>query len=180
MPTPALKIFFREKVIPEMMKSQPYKNRLQVPALEKIVVNSGVSAGMDRSVFDETVKELAAVTGQKPVVTRARQSVSNFKVREGMPVGVKVTLRGNTMYDFFSRLVNIALPGIRDFRGLSERMDGRGNYSIGIADHTIFPEVSMDTRKRTLGMDVTIVTTAETDDEGRELLRHMGIPFRKK
>jgi len=180
MHTPTLKKVYLETIVPEMMKTRGYANRHEVPALEKIIVNSGVNSKLDRAAVEETAKELAIVCGQKPIVTHARSSVSNFKVRQAMPVGVKTTLRGKNMYEFLYRLVNIALPVIRDFRGLPVKMDGHGNYTIGITDHTIFPEIVMDTTKRSIGMDITIVTTAKTDEEGRELLEKLGMPFRKK
>lgn len=178
--TAELKKHYLEIVIPELTKNRNYKNRHEVPKIEKIVVNSGLDSQLDKNAIEETVKEIGLITGQKPIVTKARKSVSNFKVREGMPLGVKVTLRGENMYHFLSRLINIALPGIRDFRGVPTRFDGNGNYTLGITDHTIFPETTLDHNKRTIGMDISIVTTANTDDEGQELLKLMGMPFRKR
>ena len=175
-----LKVFYRDQVLPELMKSVGYRNRHQVPVIQKVVLNSGVGSQMDKSVLDDTVRDLGLITGQKPIVTKARTSISNFKVREGMPVGVKVTLRGNVMYNFLHRLLNIALPEIRDFRGVSSRFDGHGNFNLGITDHAIFPEISMDGTRRTIGMDVTIVTSAATDEEGLELLKRIGMPFRQR
>ena len=180
MQAPQLKTHFFDKVVPEMMKSRGYKNEHEVPALEKIVINSGVNSSLDKSALEGTVRDIASVTGQQPVVTKARRSISNFKVREGYPVGVMVTLRGNIMYEFLSRLLSVALPGIRDFRGTSRKLDGGGNYTLGISDHTIFPEITMDTNRRTVGMDITMVTTAQTDDEGFELLKLIGMPFRRR
>ncbi len=180
MQAPQLKTHFFDKVVPEMMKSRGYKNEHEVPALEKIVINSGVNSSLDKSALEGTVRDIALVTGQQPVVTKARRSISNFKVREGYPVGVMVTLRGIIMYEFLLRLLSVALPGIRDFRGTSRKLDGGGNYTLGISDHTIFPEITMDTNRRTVGMDITMVTTAQTDDEGFELLKLIGMPFRRR
>jgi len=180
MQTPVLKTQYEETIVPEMMKSQGYKNRHQVPVVEKVVINSGVGSWADSSAIADTVKELSMLCGQRPVITLARKSVSNFKLRQGMSVGVKVTLRGPSMYEFLYRLISVALPGIRDFQGVRDKLDGRGNCNLGLDDHTIFPEVTMDTRKRNIGMDVAIVTSAETDEVGRELLRLMGMPFRKR
>ncbi|MDX2110893.1 MAG: 50S ribosomal protein L5 [Verrucomicrobiota bacterium] len=175
-----LKKHYIEQVIPEMTKTRGYKNIHEVPAIKKIVINSGLDASLDKNAVEETAKEIGLISGQKPIITKARKSVSNFKVREGMPLGVKVTLRGNAMYDFLSRLINVALPGIRDFRGVSNRCDGNGNYTLGIADQSIFPESSLDHNKRTIGMDISIITSANSDDEAQELLRLMGMPFRKR
>jgi large subunit ribosomal protein L5 len=175
-----LHTYYQEQVVPALKASRGYKNIHEVPRLEKIVINSGFNASIEKAGIEEAVKEIGLIAGQKPVVTIARKSVSNFKLREGMPIGTKVTLRGRTMYEFLYRLLAVALPGIRDFRGVPDKLDGQGNYSLGIADHTIFPEIHHDSNKRTLGMDVCIVTSANTDDEGRELLRLMGMPFRKR
>ena len=179
MPTPELKNHYLKKVVPSLEKSRSYKNRMQVPSIHKVVVNSGMDTSLDKNAVAQTVEEIGALTAQKPVVTKARKSISNFKLREGMPVGVKVTLRGDKMYEFLHRLVAIALPGVRDFRGLPKKLDGKGNYTFGIVDHTIFPEISVDSRKRTIGMDICIVTSANTDEEGMELLKLLGFPFRK-
>lgn len=176
---PELKKLYLESVVPELRKKLECENIHQVPSIEKIVVNTGLDSSLDKGAIEDTVKDITAITGQKPVITRARKSVSNFKLREGMPNGVKVTLRGANMYEFLLRLIVVALPGIRDFRGVSTKLDGSGNYTLGIEDHTIFPEISMDGAKRHIGMDITIVTTATTDDDGRELLKLMGMPFRK-
>ncbi|MBN2068753.1 MAG: 50S ribosomal protein L5 [Opitutales bacterium] len=177
--TPVLKTFYQEQVLPELKKSQGYKNVHQVPCIEKIVINSGFDASIDRGGVEETTREISRIAGQQAVVTKARKSISNFKLREGMPVGVKVTLRGANMYDFLYRLLAVALPGIRDFRGINDKLDGQGNYTLGISDHTIFAEASQE-HKRTIGMDICIVTSANTDAEGLELLKLMGLPFRKK
>jgi large subunit ribosomal protein L5 len=175
-----LQQFYREQVVPELKKSRTYRNIHEVPRVEKIVVNSGFDAGADKNQIEEITKELSIVTGQKAIVTKARMSVSNFKLRAGMPIGVKVTLRGRSMYEFLYRLLAVALPGIRDFRGVPDKLDGQGNYTLGINDHTIFPEAHHDTGKHQIGMDICIVTSAKTDDEGRELLRLLGMPFRKR
>ncbi len=180
MTTLFLKSHYVNNVIPQMVKSRAYKNKHQAPAIEKMVINTGISATLDKGGLEETIKDITRISGQKPIVTKARTSISNFKVREGMPLGVKVTLRGNKMYDFLHKFISIVLPGIRDFRGIQPKLDGNGNYTLGIKDHTIFPEINMDSNKRIIGMDVTIVTSAATDDLGLELLTLLGMPFRKK
>jgi large subunit ribosomal protein L5 len=167
-------------VVPELEKIRGYCNRHDVPKLEKIVVNSAINSSCDKSYVEDLSKDIGLITGQKPVVVVAKKSISNFKLRKGMPNGVKTTLRGETMYDFFLRLICISLPIVRDFRGVSSKMDGRGNYTLGITDHTIFPEINVDREKKTIGMDISFVTTAKTDDEGRDLLRLLGMPFKKK
>jgi large subunit ribosomal protein L5 len=160
------------------MEKRKYKNVHQVPRIEKIVLNMGVSASLEKGAIDDAAKDLSMITGRKPVVAKARKSIANFKLREGQPIGCHVTLRREAMYEFFDRLVAAALPRIRDFRGLSPRsFDGRGNYSLGVSDQTIFPEVDLDKVKRQQGMDITIVTTAATNDEALELLKMMGMPF---
>ena len=176
------KRFYLEKVVPALMERFGYKNVMQVPKLEKICINMGLGkAQQDQNILDEAVSELSLITGQRPVLTRAKKSVAAFRVRKGNIVGCRVTLRDVRMYEFLNKLINIALPRIRDFRGLSPNsFDGRGNYTLGISDQTIFPEVDYDKVKETLGMDITIVTTAETDEEARELLRLMGMPFRER
>ena len=176
---PSLKAHYNQEIVPKLMKSRQFKNRLQVAKVEKIVLNSGVSTSKEKTVIKEVARDIGLIAGQKPVITRARKSVSNFKLREGMPIGVKVTLRGNHMWEFLYRLITVSLPLIRDFRGIRNKLDGRGNYSLGIADHTIFPEISLDTHKHTIGLDVCIVTSAKTDEEGLELLTLLGMPFRK-
>lgn len=180
MSQPILKQAYLENIVPELRKLHGYKNIHEVPRIEKIVVNSAFDATLDKKEIAETQKEISLVTGQHAVLTKARKSVSNFKLREGMHVGTMVTLRGTRMYEFLYELISIALPGIRDFRGVHEKLDGNGNYSLGIADHSIFPEIHSDGSKRTIGMDICIVTTAKTDDEGRDLLRLLGMPFRKR
>lgn len=178
--TPFLKTHYQTTVLPELMKKRGYTNKHQAPKITKVVINSGFNAQTDKGAIEEIVKDIQLISGQRPVRTKARQSVSNFKVRQGMDLGVKVTLRGTRMYDFLYRLIAISLPGIRDFRGTPNKLDGAGNYTLGITDHTIFPEIVMETNKKIIGMDITICTTAASDEEGRELLAAMGMPFRKK
>ena len=169
------------EVRPALIEKRGYKNIHQVPRMEKIVLNMGVSASLEKSAIDDAAKDLTAITGRKPVITKARKSIANFKVRQHQPVGCFVTLRRDAMYEFFDRLVATALPRIRDFRGISPRkFDGRGNYSIGVSDQTIFPEIDLDKIKRQQGMDITIVTSAPTNDEARDLLKLMGMPFAEK
>lgn len=167
-----------EEVRPALVEKRKYANVHQVPKLEKIVVNMGVSASLEKGAIDDAAKDLTMVTGRKPVISKSRKSVANFKLREGQPIGCRVTLRREAMYEFFDRLVAAALPRIRDFRGVSRRsFDGRGNYSLGLPDQTLFPEIDLDKIKRQQGMDVTIVTSAPTDEEALELLKLMGMPF---
>jgi len=167
-----------KEVRPALMAKRQYKNLHQVPQLEKIVVNMGVSASLEKGAIDDAAKDLSLITGRKPVISLARKSIANFKLREKQPIGCRVTLRRDAMYEFFDRLVATALPRIRDFRGTSRRsFDGRGSYSLGIPDQTIFPEIELDKIKRQQGMDVTIVTTAPTDGEALDLLKMMGMPF---
>lgn len=176
-----LKTKYNEEAIPALVKEFNYTSVMQAPKLEKIVINMGVGDAIESpKVLDDAVAELTLITGQKPVITRAKKSVANFKLREGMPIGAKVTLRGEKMYDFLDKLVNISLPRVRDFRGVSvDAFDGRGNYTLGIKEQLIFPEINFDDVKKTRGMDVVIVTTAKTNDEGRALLKSLGMPFRK-
>jgi large subunit ribosomal protein L5 len=167
-----------KEVVPALKEKRKYENVHQVPRLQKIVVNMGVSASLEKSAIDDATKDLALITGRKAVVSKSRHSIANFKLREGQPIGCRVTLRRDAMYEFFDRLVAAALPRIRDFRGLSIRsFDGRGNYSLGVTDQTIFPEIELDKIKRQQGMDITIVTSAQTNDEAFELLKLMGMPF---
>jgi large subunit ribosomal protein L5 len=167
-----------KEVVPALKEKRKYANPHQIPRMEKIVVNMGVSASLEKSAIDDAAKDLALITGRKPAVSKSRHSIANFKLREGQPIGCRVTLRRDAMYEFFDRLVAAALPRIRDFRGLSPRsFDGRGNYSVGITDQTIFPEIELDKIKRTQGMDITIVTSARTNDEAMDLLKMMGMPF---
>jgi large subunit ribosomal protein L5 len=173
---------YRKEIVPEMSRIFNYKNVLQVPRLDKISVNVSVGAAtQDPKILDTVVKDIESVVGQKPVITKAKKSVSNFKLREGMKIGCKVTLRKARMYEFLDRLINVAIPRIRDFRGVSDKsFDGRGNYTLGIKEQLIFPEINIDNVSRIFGMDVTFVTTAETDNEALELLRAFGMPFVKK
>jgi large subunit ribosomal protein L5 len=165
-------------VVEQLLKSGRFANRMQVPKVEKVVVNMGVNSNFDKDVINEAQAEMATITGQKPVVTRAKKSVANFKVRQGMPVGVKVTLRGSRMYEFLERFFNAALPRIRDFRGVNPRgFDGQGNYTMGVKDQAIFPEVELDKIKHNLGMDITFVTTATNNADAKELLKLLGMPF---
>jgi large subunit ribosomal protein L5 len=166
------------EVVPALKEKNKYGNVHQIPRMEKIVVNMGVSASLEKSAIDDAAKDLSLITGRKAAISKSRHSIANFKLREGQPIGCRVTLRRAAMYEFFDRLVATALPRIRDFRGLSPRkFDGRGNYTFGISDQTIFPEIELDKIKRTQGMDVTIVTSARTDAEALELLKLMGLPL---
>ncbi len=177
-----VKRLYDEKVVPEMRKKFGYKNVMEIPKLKKIVVNMGVGEGIsDSKIVDAAVKDLAAITGQAPTVNRARKAIAGFKLREGMPVGTSVTLRGDMMFEFFDRLVNVAIPRIRDFRGLNARsFDGNGNYTFGVKEQTIFPEIDYDKILKIMGMDITIVTSAKTDEEARELITLLGMPLKKE
>lgn len=172
---------YKNDIVPKMMQSFKYKNQLQVPRLVKIVVNMGVGeAVQDIKILDQAMDELAAITGQRPTMRRAKKAISNFKIRAGLPVGCKVTLRRNMMYEFLDRLVNIALPRIRDFNGVpGDSFDQSGNYSLGLTEQTIFPEIETDKTPRVQGMDITVVTTAKNKEEAKELLRLFGLPFKK-
>lgn len=163
----------------ELKKSQGYTNPHQVPNMEKIVISSGIRSEHSKDWVAEVAKEVGKITGQQPVITKASKSIANFKLREGQPNGVKVTLRGAKMWEFLYKFITVVLPSIRDFRGIGTKLDGNGNYNYGISDHTIFPETTIDPNRKILGMDITLVTTAKTDDEGRELLKLLGMPFRK-
>jgi len=166
------------EVVPALKEKRKYANPHQVPRMEKIVVNMGVSASLEKSAVDDAAKDLGMITGRKAVVSKSRHSIANFKLREGQPIGCRVTLRRDTMYEFFDRLIATALPRIRDFRGLSTRsFDGRGNYTLGVSDQTIFPEIELDKIKRQQGMDITIVTSARSNEEALELLKMLGMPF---
>ncbi len=175
-----LKEVYRDMVVPALMKRFNYRNRMEVPRLEKIVINMGLGEAIQNiKILDSAVQELSLITGQKPVITKARKSIAQFKLRTGMPIGVMVTLRKERMYEFFNRLVNVALPRVRDFKGLSGKsFDGRGNYALGIREQLIFPEIHYDKIDKVKGMNIVIVTTAKTDEEGKELLRLLGMPFR--
>ena len=175
-----LKTLYLEKIKPALTQEFGYTNAMQVPKIEKIAVNIGMGeATQNAKLIDGAVSDLAAITGQKPLITKARKSIAAFKLREGMPIGVRVTLRGDIMYEFFDRLVNVALPRVRDFRGISSKsFDGRGNYTLGLKDQLIFPEIDYNKVEKTKGMNICITTTAETDAEGMALLKLMGMPFR--
>ena len=167
-----------KEVMPALKAQRQYSNPHEVPRLEKIVVNMGISASLEKSALDDAAKDLALITGRKPATSKSRHSIANFKLREGQPIGCRVTLRRDAMYEFFDRLIATALPRIRDFRGLSPRsFDGRGNYTLGVGDQTIFPEIELDKIKRTQGMDITIVTSSPDDAQAQELLKLLGFPF---
>jgi large subunit ribosomal protein L5 len=179
---PRLQARYREEIIPAMQEQFQYANVMQVPGLTKIVVNMGVGeAARDSKLIEGAVKDLTAITGQKPQITRARKSIAQFKLREGMPIGAHVTLRGDRMWEFLDRLLALALPRIRDFRGLSgKQFDGRGNYTFGLTEQVMFHEIDQDKVDRSRGMDITVVTTATNDDEGRALLKQLGFPFKEQ
>jgi large subunit ribosomal protein L5 len=179
-PPPRLKVRYRDEIVPALKAEREYTNPMQVPGLQKIVVNMGVgAAARDAKLIEGAVHDLALITGQKPLVQKARKSIAQFKLREGMPIGAKVTLRGDRMWEFLDRLLTLALPRIRDFRGLSpSQFDGNGNYTFGLNEQSMFHEIDPDTIDRPRGMDITVVTTAATDDEGRALLAALGFPFR--
>ena len=174
-----LKERYHKEIVPALMREFSYKSIMQVPKIEKIVVNMGLGEAITNiKIIDSALKEITNVTGQRPVVTRARRSIANFKLRQGMPIGCMVTLRRDRMYEFFDRLINVALPRVRDFKGLSPKaFDGRGNYSLGITEQIIFPEIDYDKIDKIRGMNITIVTTADNDEESRSLLNYFGMPF---
>jgi len=180
MKIPELKKVYLEEVVPALMKNLGYKNIHEVPKIEKIVLNSSFGAEMDKNGIADLKSDIANLSGQSPVVVKAKVSVSNFKLRQGMPVGIKVTLRGNHMWEFLYRMIAISLPNIRDFRGVRPKLDGNGNYSLGITDHSIFPEINVERQRVNIGLDICITTTANTDNEGKELLQLLGMPFRKR
>ena len=177
---PRMRERFRTVVVPAMMKERGYGNPFQVPRLSKVVINMGVGEGKENpKVLDFATADLQAISGQRPVITRAKKSIANFKLRENVPIGCKVTLRGPRMYEFLDRLVNVALPRVRDFKGVPPKgFDGRGNYNMGLKEQIIFPEIVYDKVDKVRGMDITMVTTAETDEEAKALLTHLGVPFR--
>ena len=172
---------YQNDVVKSMMEKFNYSSRMQAPKIEKIVINIGVGDAVSNSkLLDEAVNELTLISGQKPIITRAKKSIAGFKLREGMPIGCKVTLRGERMYEFLDKLINISLPRVRDFRGVSNNsFDGRGNYTLGIKEQLIFPEINFDKVNKLRGMDIVFVTTAKTDEEGHELLAQLGMPFKK-
>ena len=177
---PVLKELYLKQVVPALMKELDCKNIHVVPKIEKVVLNSRIDADLDKALIEQLVKEMGLISGQKPLITKSRKSISNFKLRQGVPAGVKVTLRGNRMYDFLYRLINIALPVIRDFRGVSKKMDKHGNLNIGIEDHSIFPEIKIETSNRqNIGLDIAIVTTTSEDKKALLLLEKLGMAFRK-
>ena len=177
--TPSLRKIYIEQVVPELMKLRGYKNKHEVPRLVKVNVNTGIDAEADKNVIADTQRDITVLAGQKPVLAKSRKAIANFKLKQGQVVGCHVTLRGASMWEFLYRLIAVALPTIRDFRGMSSKLDGQGNYTIGITDHTIFPEITVDNVKKHIGVDITIVTSAKTDDEARDLLRLLGMPFRR-
>ena len=171
---------YKDEIVPELVKEFQYKNVMEVPKIEKIVVNMGLGEAIQNvKILESASAEMSLIAGQKPVITKAKKSIAAFKLREGMPIGCMVTLRGEKMYDFLSKLVNVALPRVRDFRGISGKaFDGRGNYSVGIKEHLIFPEIDYDKIDKIKGMNITVVTTAKTDAEGKALLKYFGMPFK--
>jgi large subunit ribosomal protein L5 len=175
-----LKELYNKEIMPKMIKDFGYKNVMEVPKLQKIVINMGLGEAIQNiKILDSAVVELAAIAGQKPVITKAKKSIASFKLRQGMPIGCVVTLRRDKMYEFLDRLVNVSLPRVRDFKGVSGKgFDGNGNYSLGVKDQLIFPEINYDKVEKIKGMNITIVTSAKNDEEGKALLRHMGMPFR--
>lgn len=176
---PPLKKYYAETVVPALTTARGYKNKHQVPKLEKIVLNTGISAEADKNTIADTQRDLTAIAGQKALLNKSRKAIANFKLKQGQVVGSSVTLRGDRMWHFLMRLLAVALPTIRDFRGVPNKLDGQGNYNIGISDFTIFPEISVESNKRHMGLDITLVTSAQSDDEARELLKLLGMPFRR-
>ncbi|MGC3978800.1 MAG: 50S ribosomal protein L5 [Paludibacteraceae bacterium] len=180
MNTASLKNDYKERIVPVLMKEFSYSSVMQAPKLEKIVLNQGLGVAVaDKKIIDTAINEMTTITGQKAVATLSKKDISNFKVRKKMPIGVRVTLRGEQMYEFLERLVRVALPRIRDFKGIENKFDGRGNYTLGIEEQIIFPEINIDGISRILGMNITFVTSAQTDEEGYALLREFGLPFKK-
>jgi large subunit ribosomal protein L5 len=176
---PSLKKTYLEQVVPALVKSRGYKNAHEVPKLVKISINTGIDAEADKNQIADVQRDIAQIAGQKPVLAKSRKAIANFKLKQGQVVGCHVTLRGAAMWEFLYRLIAVALPTIRDFRGVPTKLDGQGNYNLGITDHSIFPEISVENIKKHIGVDITIVTTAHNDDEGRELLKLLGMPFRR-
>jgi len=177
--TPVLKKLYTEQVVPALVQSRGYKNKHEVPKLVKVNLNTGIDAEADKNQIADIARDMATIAGQKPVLAKTRKAISNFKLKPNQIVGCHVTLRGDAMWEFLYRLLAVALPTIRDFRGVSPKLDGQGNYNLGITDFTIFPEITVENVKKSMGLDLTIVTTAGTDDEGRELLKLLGMPFRR-
>jgi large subunit ribosomal protein L5 len=176
---PSLKKLYAEHVVPELVKSRGYKNKHQVPQLVKINLNTGIDADADKNQIADIARDMGLIAGQKPVLSKSRKAIANFKLKPNQVVGCHVTLRGASMWEFLQRLLAVALPTIRDFRGVGAKLDGQGNYNLGIADFSIFPEITVENVKKTMGLDITVVTTARTDEEGRELLKLLGMPFRR-
>ena len=177
--TPTLKTNYREQIVPALMKEFGYKSIMQVPRLQKIVVNQGMGQAVaDKKLIEVAAEELSLITGQKAVTTKSRKDISNFKLRKGMPIGVMVTLRSDRMYEFLERLIAVALPRIRDFKGINEKFDGKGNYTLGVAEQIIFPEIDIDKITKIFGMEITFVTSAKSDEEAYALLREFGLPFK--
>jgi large subunit ribosomal protein L5 len=177
--TPNLKTKYRQEVVPALMKEFSYKTVMQVPRLQKIVINQGIGAAVaDKKMVETAINELSLITGQKAYATKSRKDISNFKLRKDVPIGVKVTLREERMYEFLERLINASLPRIRDFKGINNKMDGRGNYTLGITEQIIFPEIDIDKISKLFGMEMSFVTSAKTDEEGFALLREFGLPFK--
>ena len=177
--TPTLKTNYREQIVPALMKEFGYKSIMQVPRLQKIVVNQGMGQAVaDKKLIEVAAEELSLITGQKAVTTKSRKDISNFKLRKGMPIGVRVTLRASKMYEFLERLIAVALPRIRDFKGINEKFDGQGNYTLGITEQIIFPEIDIDKITKIFGMEITFVTSAKSDEEAYALLREFGLPFK--
>ena len=178
---PRLKEKYKKEIVPKLMKDLSYSNLMQVPRIEKICLSQGVgSAVSDKKMIDSAVEEMTKIAGQKSMITKSKKDVANFKLRKGMPIGVKTTLRSNRMYEFLDRLISVSIPGIRDFQGINSKgFDGRGNYTMGIKEQIIFPEIKVDEVKKITGMDITFVTSAQTDDEARSLLTEFGLPFKK-
>lgn len=180
MNTASLKNDYSERIVPALMKEFGYKSVMQAPKLEKIVLNQGLGVAVsDKKIIEVAINEMTAISGQKAVQTLSKKDISNFKVRKKMPIGVRVTLRGKRMYEFLERLIKVALPRVRDFKGIESKLDGRGNYTLGIHEQIIFPEINIDNINRLLGMNITLVTTAKTDEEGYALLKEFGLPFKK-
>lgn len=177
--TPVLKQQYLEQIVPALVKSRGYKNTHEVPKLTKISLNTGIDAEADKNQIADIQRDLSSIAGQKAVLAKSKKAISNFKLRQGQFVGAHVTLRGDAMWEFLYRLIAVALPTIRDFRGVHSKLDGQGNYALGISDFTIFPEINVESVKKTMGLDINIVTTAGSDDEGRELLKLLGMPFRR-
>jgi large subunit ribosomal protein L5 len=177
--SPVLKKIYAEQVAPALVKSRGYANRHEVPKIVKITLNTGIDADADKNQIADIQRDLGLIAGQKPVLSKSRKAIANFKLRAGQVVGCHVTLRGAAMWEFLYRLLAVALPTIRDFRGVSSKLDGQGNYNLGITDFSIFPEITIENIKKSMGLDITIVTSAKSDDEARELLRLLGMPFRR-